>query len=324
MSEIILCNKPFSANALDASCGLNTDDLTGFGDANPSTLRPYLPYLYGQNLTATDKSILCQMTPLPVSRELTNMSLSFGADNTLALAEISAKLQEYNIGMMGTSTAFYAGRIEGFGGAVKSYQSALLEYRDAVKNKPALKAAAKQKARAAFNRMQQGFRTEMSIVNARARALSRRGTPLTNPTRGLNIARSSRNIAKLNITSQVQASNLVKFGKQAKFFGNGLAVIDFGSRIGSIHNSYQSGGNWERDMFIESSSFAASAGAGILTINAGLALLLVATPAGWVGLVLGGIAIAGTAAVTSIGVNHYIKESFGEVYDDIMNWIRSW
>jgi hypothetical protein len=41
--------------------------------------------------------------------------------------------------------------------------------------------------------------------------------------------------------------------------GNGLAVIDFGSRVGNIHNSYQAGGNWERDFFIESSSFAASA-----------------------------------------------------------------
>jgi len=326
MSEIILCNKPLRADALDNHCGINADELTGFGDANPSTLHPYRPYLYGQNLSATEESILCQMAPLPVSRELTNMSLSFGADNTLALAEISAKLQEYNIGMMGASTSFYASRVEGFGGAVKSYQVALMEFRDAVKTNPAAKAAAKQKAHAAFNRMQRGFRTELSIVTRRSRALSRRGTPLTNPTRGINIARSSRNIVKLNVTSQVQASNLVKFGKQAKFLGNGLAVIDFTSRIGGIHNSYQAGGNWERDMFIESSSFVTSAIAGSLAVSAGgtaLTFLLVATPIGWVGLIIGGIAVVGAAAATSIGVNSIVKENSGSWYDEIMAWISN-
>jgi len=321
MSEIILCNTPFNANALDASCGINTDDLTGFGDANPSTLRPYRPYLYGQNLTATDESILCQMAPLPVSRELTNMSLSFGPENTLALAEISAKLQENSIGIMGASTSFYAGRMEGFGGAVKNYQAALLEYRDAVKSNSTSKAAAKQKARAAFGRMQKGFQTELSIVTRRSRSLSRRGTPLTNPNRGINIARSSRNIVKLNVTSQIQASNLVKFSRQAKFLGNGLAVIDFGSRIGSIHNSYQSGGNWERDLFIESSSFAASASTGIAVVNAGLAIMMIATPVGWIGLIIGGLAVAGTAAVASIGMNSVFKDNSGSWYDAIMDWV---
>lgn len=323
MSEIILCNKPFRANALDTYCGINTDELTGFGDANPSTLHPYRPYLYGQNLSATDESILCQMAPLPVSRELTNMSLSFGADNTMALAEISAKLQEYNIGMMGASTGFYAGRIHGFAGAVKNYQHALMEYRDAAKNNPVVKAVAKQKAHAAFNRMQTGFRNELSIVTARSRSLSRRGTPLTSPTRAINIARSSRGIVKLDVSGQIQASNLVKFSKQAKFLGNGLAVIDFGSRIGSIHNSYKSGGNWERDLFIESSSFAASATAGIITVNAGLALLMIATPVGWVGLIIGGLTVAGTAAVASISMDSAMKNNSGSWYDAIMDWIRS-
>ena len=44
-------------------------------------------------------------------------------------------------------------------------------------------------------------------------------------------------------------------------------------------------GNWEREMFIESSSFAASAATGIGVVNAGgaaLMLLMVATPVGWI------------------------------------------
>lgn len=91
--------------------------------------------------------------------------------------------------------------------------------------------------------------------------------------------------------------------------------------MGNIRNEYSSGGEWERELFIESSSFAASAGAGILAVNVGtaaLGLLMVATPVGWVGLIIGGIAVAGAAATTSIVVNNAIKENSGSWYDSIM------
>ena len=91
-----------------------------------------------------------------------------------------------------------------------------------------------------------------------------------------------------------------------------------------VRNEYKAGGEWERELFVESSSFAASAGAGILAVNAGtaaLGLLMVATPVGWVGLIIGGIAVAGAAATTSIVVNNAIKENSGSWYDSIMSAI---
>ena len=57
--------------------------------------------------------------------------------------------------------------------------------------------------------------------------------------------------------------------------------------MGSIHNEYKSSGEWERELFIESNSFAASAITGTTVVNAGaaaLAILVMATPIGWVGL----------------------------------------
>ncbi|WP_281557312.1 hypothetical protein [Thalassomonas sp. RHCl1] len=122
-----------------------------------------------------------------------------------------------------------------------------------------------------------------------AQIKSRRGTALSNIERGKNIVKSSRNVTKLDVSSQAQASELVEFTKYTKFLGNGLAVIDFTSRVGNIHNTHKAGGNWHRQMFIESSGFAASAAAGTIAINAGgaaLSMLMVATPIGWVGLVL--------------------------------------
>ncbi len=190
-------------------------------------------------------------------------------------------------------------------------------YRQAVTSNSALKVAAKQKESMAYQKMQSQFGHELKVVTSQVR--SRRGTPLTSVDRGINIARSSRNIVKLDVSNPVQTSNIVKFAKQAKYLGNGLAVIDFSGRVGSIHNSYKAGGNWEREMFIESSSFAASAVTGTIFVNAGLAILVFATPVGWFGLVMGGIAIAGVAVTASMGANYAVKENSGNVYDVIMN-----
>jgi hypothetical protein len=194
-----------------------------------------------------------------------------------------------------------------------------MEYRQAVTSNSPMKAAIKQKAHTSFQKMQSQFSNELKVVSGQVKA--RRGTPLTSPERATNIAKSSRNVAKLSVTNQIQANNLVKLSKQAKFLGNGLAVIDFGSRVGNIHNSFQSGGNWERDMFVESSSFALSAIAGTAAVNIGsvaLGFLVVATPIGWVGLVVGGVAVAGIAAATSIGINQVVKEDAGGIYDSII------
>jgi hypothetical protein len=194
-----------------------------------------------------------------------------------------------------------------------------MEYSQAAKSKSPLKVAAKQKAKMAFDKMQKSFKHEVKVVSSQVR--SSRGTPLTNFDRGANIAKSSRNMAKLNIMTPVQADKIVKFTKHAKFLGNGLAVIDFGSRVGTIHNSYKAGGNWEREMFIESSSFAASAATGIGVVNVGaaaLTFLMVATPVGWIGLIVGGLVVAGAAATASIGMNNLIKGNAGNTYDALI------
>lgn len=170
--------------------------------------------------------------------------------------------------------------------------------------------------------MQNSFKHEVKVVTNQVK--SSRGTPLTNFERGANIAKSSRNIAKLDIVSPVQANNIVKLTKHAKFLGNGLAVIDFGSRVGNVHNSYKGGGNWEREMFIESSSFAASAMAGTAAVNVGgaaLGFLIVATPIGWVGIIIGGVAIAGAAVTASVVTNDAFKNNSGAWYDSIMKSI---
>jgi len=324
MSEIILCNQPTNTESLQNLNSSGNTDIVGIGCTNPQMLSAYTPYSVVGNQSGIDHSVLSQLSPMSVSKELTNLSLSYGGDNVVALADITAKFQEFNIGLMGASTSIYANRIGGFAGAVKDYQSALMEYRHAVKSNPAVKILAKQKAHSAFQQMQRNFHLELKAITAHSKA--RKGTPLSSITRATNIANSSRNVTKLNVSSQIQASNLVKFSKYTKLLGNGLAVIDFGSRVGNIHNSYEADGEWERDMFIESSSFAASAVTGVLAVKAGgaaLTFLMVATPIGWVGLIIGGVAVAGVAAASSIVANNMTKDIGGSLYDVILNWINS-
>lgn len=197
-----------------------------------------------------------------------------------------------------------------------------MEYHQASRANSSTKATAKQKAKIAFDKMQRKFRLEVKATTSQVK--SSRGPPMANFKRGANIARSSRSVAKLDLINPVQADNIVKFTKYAKVLGNGLTIVDFGGRVGNIHNSYKAGTNWEREMFIESSSFAVSAATGIGVVNAGgaaLTFLMVATPVGWVGLIVGGLAVASTAAVASISANNISKKMSGGFYDDIMKWI---
>jgi hypothetical protein len=323
VTEIILCNQSLSPKAFQSQCNIGIDQISAFSCVKPTMIAANTPYLLGNNSSALGKSVLNQLSPISVRRELTNLSLSLGGDNVVALSEMTNKLKDYNIGLMGASTSVYANRVGGFAGAVKNYQSALMEYRQAVTSRSILKVSAKQKVHTAFQKMQNQFRNELNAVTGQVKA--HRGTPLTNADRGINIAKSSRNVTKLNVASQVQANNLVKFSKHAKYLGNGLAVIDFGSRVGNIHTSYQAGGNWERDLFIESSSFALSAAAGTVAVNVGgaaLTFLMVATPIGWAGLIIGGVFVAGAAAGAAMVTNNAVKNNSGGLYDAIMDWVN--
>ncbi|WP_077343551.1 hypothetical protein [Pseudocolwellia agarivorans] len=319
MNEIILCNRTYSASVFKNECGIGVELASSLTCANPGMIIANTPYLLKNGNSAVGKTSLAKLSNPSITKKLTSLALSFGGDNLLSLSSISSQLEEYNVGLMGAATSVYANRIGGFVDSVKNYQSALMEYSQVAKSKSPLKVAAKQKAKMAFDKMQNSFKHEVDVVTSQVK--SSRGTPLTNFDRGANIAKSSRNMAKLDIMTPVQADNIVKFTKYAKVLGNGLTIIDFGSRVGNIQNSYKAGGNWEREMFIESSSFAASATVGIGAVNAGaaaLTFLMVATPVGWVGLIVGGLVVAGVAASSSIMTNNYMKNNSGDAYDVIM------
>ncbi|MCW8935145.1 MAG: hypothetical protein OQK98_10510, partial [Gammaproteobacteria bacterium] len=177
MSEIIICNQSLSPLALQNQCNINIDQIFGFNNSTSAILSPNKPYLLGDD-SPQNRNILTQLSPMLASSDVTNLSLSYGGNNIVALSELTAGLKDYNIGLMGASTSMYANRVGGFAGSVKEYQAALMNYREAVTAKSASKALAKQKAMRSYQVMQSKFQNELRVVTAQVK--SRRGTPLTN------------------------------------------------------------------------------------------------------------------------------------------------
>ncbi len=230
-------------------------------------------------------------------------------------------LRDTTAALAGSAASVHGARGNAFSTLVAHYQDTVLAYRDVMQGKGApgvTPASAGQAIHAAAANMQKKFQYELWMVALSQKEPLRKGTALTNSTRAMNIARSSRHIQKLQLTSVTQATALGRFSKYGKVLGNGLVLVDVGSRVGNIHNEYKADGDWERELFIESSSFALSAGAGIVAVNVGttaLMFLTVATPVGWIGLIV-------TAAAVSMGMNHIVKGESGGWYDYIMDKLK--
>ena len=326
MAEILLCKHPCSLDSVHDIHDMYSMQLKHKPHTGPPILRPYRPYLYSTQPSFLDENVLATLDIHLPKKDITDMAFDLGEENTIAIAEIAAGLSSYGSASAGAAATVYSKRMQSFGLAVERYQNALLEYRSAVKSDSVTAAAAKQKAIEAYQKMQRGFQREINVVKSKIRR--GRSLTLTRPRRALDVARNSRRLAKLHVSDEVHASRLVRFGRYGRYLGNGLAVIDFGSRVSHIHDAYEADGDWCREMFVESSSFATSAIAGTLVANAGttiaeaaLASFVAATPAGWVLIVIG-IGVAATAAGISIYSDKMIKENSGNWYDSIMKWLN--
>ena len=320
MSEFILCDRVFNEHTLRTQCGLNINDLLDDRCKPPMRVDPHTPYLLNGTGDLNDRHIQT-MLARPQAKKIVELSNAYGADNVLAMSVLFSKLSDdlsddKSTATMGSTTDFYTKRVDRFSDAVKQYQNSLLAYRDAIKSKSPDVTAARQNAETAWGQMQRGFQTELRQIKDNAGS---RGTPLTSFDRGISIARDSRNVTKLNLSSALQISKLVNFTRYAGVLGNGVAAIDFTNRIGNIQQSYE--WNWQRDLFIESSSFALGTIAGSVAVEGGVALLLAATPAGWAFLIVGGLVVVGTGAVASFMTNKIVKDGAGEKYDDLIGWL---
>ena len=316
MTEILISSQIYNKPQFRQMCGEPLEDL--YCNGQHGVMWAYQPYTIGR-ITPADGGLI---TPLLCGnpRNIHRLSATLGQDNVVGVSKAMMALRDTTAALAGSAASVHATRGSAFTTAVQRCQGALLAWRDVVYGKGALgvtPASAGQAFYTAFANMQQKFQYELRIAALSQKRGPLKGTALNNSTRATNIARSSPHIQKLQLTSVTQATALGRFSQYGKVLGNGLVLIDVGSRVGNIHNEYKADGDWERELFIESSSFAASAIAGSITAYAGVAFFVLATPIGWVGLIV-------TAAAASMGMNYLVKEGSGGIYDSIMEWVNFW
>jgi hypothetical protein len=327
MSEIVLCDRIFNEHTLRTQCGLNINNLLDNQCKPPKRVDPHTPYLLNGKGDRNDRHIQT-MLARPQARKIVELSNVYGADNVVAMSELFGNLRgalasdPSTVGM-GAAASVYGERMNGFVKSVGDYQNSLIDYHNAVKAKSPTIETAKQNVLITNQKMNAGFGVELGQIKNRG---GRRGTPLTSVERGIRIARDSRNVTRLDLVSPAQTSKLVHFTQYTKLLGNGLAVVDFGSRVGNIKLESDRGGDPYRQLFIESSSFVASAGSGYVVGTVGgaaVTFLVMLTPVGWAGLVLvaGSAAVVGASAYASMNANDYEKKNAGDRYDRIIAWI---
>ncbi|CCN35956.1 conserved hypothetical protein [Vibrio nigripulchritudo SO65] len=298
MAEILFTNRALTRNDVMTQCGINDSPLFSLTNSTPNQILPNVPHVLGEK-SPVNTSILSSLSQQPVAKTLNQVTSHFGEESAVALAEVTNQLTSLTPGMIGTTTSLYTDRVSGFVKAVQKYQSALEYYHEVSKSKSPMASAAKRQVHKLFQEIQVKFRSELASVVARNRAKNKSKLALNNSTRGVNLAKSNRNINKLNVTSQVQADNLVKMTKYAKVLGNGLAMIDFTSRGAGIYNTYKAGGNWTKEMAVQGAGFAVGGLTGIAMVKGALYLVPLITPFGLIALVATGVAVVAATAYTS-------------------------
>ena len=321
MPRVLFADSPVHTDLLCRSTGLAPGHFHERRYGSPRLLRPCVPYALGESFSATDDAILADLAPPTVAQTLTSLSHAYGGETTLALAEVLDELQAIRpsvSGYVSAAAGVASARMGRFSEAVQASQRAILDYHRASRSGHG-RQAAREVLVSANEDLNQRFQYELEVarrrMSARYRALS------SNEQRLADLVRHTRRVSRLDVASRLESSQLAKLGRGAHYLGGGLTALDFGSRVVDIHAEYRAGGDWTKKMFVESTSFAVSTGAGSLVASAGLANLgiaVAATPVGWVLIV---VVLAAAVAGATLLSDHLIRAHAGDAYDRIMEWL---
>ncbi len=219
---------------------------------------------------------------------------------------------------MGVSVGAMGHRLSKLQITIKNYQIALENVRQAYRSKMPKAEVMKfeRAARKIHTRLNTEFQSEISKRLASARA--RKANIWNHADRGINFAKDSRTTKPIQISSARELRTLNKFAGATKLAGNGLLLLDVHSRASGVRNTFESGGNWEKQALQETVGFSAGFAAGSAVVPtayaAGVAIALAFTPIGWAVVI--GVGVAATAALVVGGTVDFIgKGVTGAVYD---------
>jgi len=267
-------------------------------------------------------------------RKVSFMNQAFGDEQLHALAKLyETELQPYihivkemTEGRVDSLTALGASatainakqvRLSNFGKAIFKYQTALVDVHNAAKSKANKTTLIKlgQKVKTAHIDLNSKFNRELKNFSNKTKA-GKRGNIWSNTDRANNIARSSRNTSRLQLSSLSGIRSIRGLEFPSDIAGKGMIALDAGIRMDNVYMDYKAGKNWQRTAAIEATGFGFGTAAGIYVgtqvIAAGLGIALAATPIGWVILIGVGI---GTGYAAGKLVDTAGKKLAAEVYN---------
>lgn len=289
-----------------------------------SAFNANMPYCLAQEYAHPESKLITQTLAAMPEKPKQNLMCTIDqmGDLTGTLAAFYDKhLAFFNLqnsaGLVGAGTTASETRLTGLQKALVEYQQALIainKEKGIGRGPSAAKSQLKAKARLAYEKLQLRYQAELNKLATPGSLGKNRGDALSSAERGIKLAQ--RRGRRINVANTNQAVRLTQLAKGISHVGKGLIVLDAGIRANGVYNTYQQGGNWQREAAIQTTGFGLGGAAGIAAgtaITQGLtAIGLGLTPVGWVVILCIGVAAGFTAAYYS---DQKAQEFTGKVWD---------
>ncbi|WP_439134485.1 hypothetical protein [Pseudomaricurvus sp.] len=315
-------------------CDSKPETLQQFLACNPQVkdqnqwLSPHVAYDMSGTATPSTGAILREMNQLPIHQRanLSACVADFGDetsvlakfyDQHLAGLDLTTTAQNSN-GLAGMGMTALGARTDSFHTAVLQYQQALVQLNDyhrvgrvAAQRKLELR----NKVIAAYERLNQYYQQELRRIVPADRFTKNKGSALSNAERGITLAERPRGRG-IHVATALEGQQISRFAKGIRYAGRGAIALDAGFRINTVHNTYVNGGDWQREVAVQSGGMTASALTGWLTGRAAFFALsriaLMATPWGWAFLIGSSIV---TGAVLAYQADQNVQSRVGNLWD---------
>lgn len=328
MAEILWCGHSIHHSEFN-KYGVAAQDITPIRSTGPvTTLWSHEPYLFSTHPSVSGQVMRSRLPVGSSFGSAAGIGDVFGLANTRALAALFEKVRGYGTPLTGAATSLYRARTRTLKHAMEHYQKTLLAWRNAMPKDEAARHLARQDAYLAFQELQKDFSRELRWIKSQVWTRRNRALWDFRTARGL-VHRRRDTLGGLNFETEADATHLMRLDRYAKYLGRGALAIDLGTGALDVYNTYESGGNWERELFVQSAGFAGAFGAGNLAAAAGaeaFGLLMAVTPAGWVGIVIlgvGALAAIGATALISAKGESTLENLVGGWYDQAVKWKNS-
>lgn len=324
MPEIFFPDQNFSAHQLLGENNPNTANLSRNNALACNTFIANMPYCLAEKHTHPESKIITlTLSNLPdTSRSNLMCTIDTFGDFTPTLAafynEHLAFLNLQNTGgVLGAGATASEIRLTGFQKALLNYQNSLValhRHKGVGRGPSAARAELKNKVRIAYNELQTKYHAELNKLATPHSLGKNRGNALSGAERGITLAQ--RRGRGINVANNAQAVQVSSLAKSISYTGKGLVALDAGIRIKHVHNTYNQGGNWQREAAIQATGFGA---AGIAGIGVGKAVVtgltaigLGLTPVSWVVLIGAGLT---AGFIASQGADWLATKGTAALYD---------